>query len=118
MQLHEEKSHYDNFATANLYKSDHRIIIPAVHVGQHILGATILGLLYNPIRVDLVWFYGISTIVGYLMLNPFLYILKKFEGNKICNIKEFEGIKFDTKEMSQKPNLGFNWVMILGGFNV
>ena len=23
---------------------------------------------------DLVWFYGISTIVGYLMPNPFLYI--------------------------------------------
>ena len=22
-----------------------------------------------------VWFYGISTIVGYLMSNPFLYIL-------------------------------------------
>ena len=22
----------------------------------------------------LVWFYGISTIVGYLMPNPFLYI--------------------------------------------
>ena len=22
----------------------------------------------------LVWFYGISTIIGYLMLNPFLYI--------------------------------------------
>ena len=24
--------------------------------------------------MDLVWFYGISTIVGYLMQNPFLYI--------------------------------------------
>ena len=23
---------------------------------------------------SLVWFYGISTIVGYLMPNPFLYI--------------------------------------------
>ena len=23
---------------------------------------------------DLVWFYGISTIVGYVMPNPFLYI--------------------------------------------
>ena len=27
-----------------------------------------------PMRLDLVWFYGISTIVGYLMPNPFLYI--------------------------------------------
>ena len=25
-------------------------------------------------RFDLVWFYGISTIVGYLMPNPSLYI--------------------------------------------
>ena len=25
-------------------------------------------------QIDLVWFYGISTIVGYLVPNPFLYI--------------------------------------------
>ena len=27
---------------------------------------------------SLVWFYGISTIVGYLMPNPFLYIYIKY----------------------------------------
>ena len=25
-------------------------------------------------KKDLVWFYGISTIIDYLMPNPFLYI--------------------------------------------
>ena len=29
---------------------------------------------YPAISFDLVWFYGISTIVCYLMPNPFLYI--------------------------------------------
>ena len=24
--------------------------------------------------ISLVWFYGVSTIVGYLMPNPFLYM--------------------------------------------
>ena len=27
---------------------------------------------------NLVWFYGISTILGYLMPNPFLYIYIKY----------------------------------------
>ena len=31
---------------------------------------------YDPLAfiIDLVWFYGTSTIVGYSMPNPFLYI--------------------------------------------
>ena len=29
----------------------------------------------EPLENGLVWFHGISTIVGYLMPNPFLYIL-------------------------------------------
>ena len=38
--------------------------------------------------------------------------------NKNFNIKEFEGIKFDTKWVTLKPSLAFNWVMFLGGFSV
>ena len=26
------------------------------------------------VKLGLIWFYGISTIVGYLMPNPFFYI--------------------------------------------
>ena len=34
-----------------------------------------LGLIFYIKRFDLVWFYGISTIVGYLMPNPlFTYV--------------------------------------------
>ena len=37
-------------------------------------------LLFPKIFVGLVWFYGISTIVGYLMPNPFYtYILNMYD---------------------------------------
>ena len=31
-------------------------------------------MMYVLVWFGLVWFYGISTLVGYLMPNPFLYI--------------------------------------------
>ena len=45
-------------------------------------------------------------------------MLKKFKGNKICNIKKFWKIKFDMKRVTLKPNLIFNLVMFLGDFSV
>ena len=45
--------------------------------------------IYIYIYISLVWFYGISTIVSYLMPNPFLYIFKQFE--------QFQTIQFSIR---------------------
>ena len=42
-------------------------------MGQHLHGKT-LSMSLLEVWFDLVWFYGISNIVGYLMPNLFLYI--------------------------------------------
>ena len=54
-----------------------RIVIPVVSIGVFLFyGVSTLFGLFNTefSHLGLVWFYDISTIVGYLMPNPFLYI--------------------------------------------
>ena len=51
---------------------------------MRIFGVNVLCYIYISTRVGLVWFYGISTILGYLMSNQFytykqLYILEGVE---------------------------------------
>ena len=52
---------------------------------------------------DLLWFYGISTIVGYLMPNPFLYIRVLFQRIQFSISRKFKMSKtilFQTIQLS------------------
>ena len=54
--------YYVHFQT-NVFWEGMKLVIPSI-----------MGLIVPRLRFGLVEFYGISTIVGYLMPNPFLYI--------------------------------------------
>ena len=52
--------------------------------------------------LGLVWFYDISTIVGYLMPNPFLYIYIKYIGFGLVGVY---GISIIVDYLMPKPFL-------------
>ena len=64
-------------------------------------------LIFGLVWFGLVWFYGISTIVGYLMLNPFLYIQTVlFQTIQFCTSTKFNSIWSTYRTLSGAITLG------------